>query len=164
MVDRKEQSGLCLYFKCRWSVSKSGFSSEQMLEVIAPFTMFKILRAWMAFGLQMRLLSMWMKSHYRPEIRCLDTRQAKRSFDRIFSCLEMAAESARTSAQEDRYTAWLNAHQNSRTIAVIEMGAGTALPTVRRHGEYLASRLNACLIRINQEKAKLSAVTYRVRR
>ena len=28
----KEQSGLCLYFKCRWSVSKSGFSSEQMLE------------------------------------------------------------------------------------------------------------------------------------
>ena len=69
---------------------------------------------------------------------------------------------ARTNAQERRYNRWLNEHKNSRLV-VIEMGAGTAIPTVRNHGEFLASRLKACLIRINPretefERANISSI------
>ena len=61
---------------------------------------------------------------------------------------------ARTSAQEKRYSSWLKAQTKSR-LTVIEMGAGTAIPTVRSHGEFLASRLNASLIRINPRESQV---------
>jgi NAD-dependent SIR2 family protein deacetylase len=64
---------------------------------------------------------------------------------------------ARTNAQERRYNRWLNEHKNSRLV-VIEMGAGTAIPTVRNHGEFLASRLKACLIRINPRETEFERV------
>jgi len=45
--------------------------------------------------------------------------------------------------------------QNSgKRIAVIEIGAGTAIPTVRREGEKLA-QYNAFLIRINPNEYKI---------
>ena len=103
---------------------------SRCLSVVAPFTMFKILRAWMAFGLQMRLLSMWMKSHYRPEIRCLDTRQAKRSFDQIFSCLEMAAGIRLEPAH--RRIGTLHGSMPIKIARYESLGRGWHLPTVRR--------------------------------
>ena len=53
-----------------------------------------------------------------------------------------------TRAQERRFDDWLRAVQG-RSVVVIECGAGTAIPTVRRIGEWVARRTSATLVRIN---------------
>jgi NAD-dependent SIR2 family protein deacetylase len=55
---------------------------------------------------------------------------------------------ARTSAQEARLGAWLAAVGAER-VAIIECGAGTAVPSVRRFSERLAAEGRASLVRIN---------------
>jgi NAD-dependent SIR2 family protein deacetylase len=56
----------------------------------------------------------------------------------------------RTEEQTRRYQAWLNAHAKSNArLVVIECGAGTAIPTVRRQSEMVAAARGAALIRIN---------------
>ncbi len=57
--------------------------------------------------------------------------------------------SARTEAQEERYRRWLAALPDDGSLAVVELGAGTAVPTVRLTGELLQRRKNAALVRIN---------------
>jgi NAD-dependent SIR2 family protein deacetylase len=52
-----------------------------------------------------------------------------------------------TAAQEARLEAWLRV-VDSPGLTVVELGAGTAVPTVRRLGERLAAR-GATLVRIN---------------
>ena len=62
--------------------------------------------------------------------------------------------SDRTDAQQGRFETWLNdLSQSSATLAVIELGAGTAIPTVRRSAESLSRKLHATLIRINPRDA-----------
>lgn len=62
----------------------------------------------------------------------------------------------RTEVQHDRLERWLSLHQNSR-IAVIEMGAGTAIPSVRYQGERVVRRHRfAQLIRINPRESQTS--------
>ncbi len=56
--------------------------------------------------------------------------------------------SGRTDAQDRRFREFLEAHRDAR-VAVIEMGAGEAIPTIRRIGESVAARLDAGVIRIN---------------
>ncbi|GAB2871746.1 NAD-dependent SIR2 family protein deacetylase [Lentzea nigeriaca] len=51
----------------------------------------------------------------------------------------------RSQAQLDALTSW---RRSARSLVVIEVGAGTAVPTVRRQAE-LASAANGALIRIN---------------
>lgn len=58
---------------------------------------------------------------------------------------------ARTQAQGERYHQWLNGIDLSR-LAIIEIGAGTAVPTVRRQSEQL-QRMGATLIRINPRES-----------
>lgn len=58
----------------------------------------------------------------------------------------------RTSAQQQRENAWLRNLKNAR-LCIIECGAGTAIPSVRFHGENLASTRNATLVRINLREA-----------
>lgn len=55
---------------------------------------------------------------------------------------------SRTGAQEGRLDAWLNATAGA-VMAVIEIGAGTAVPTVRMLSRRAAMRPHARLIRIN---------------
>ena len=55
-------------------------------------------------------------------------------------------------AQQERYQQWLAA-LNGRQLVVIELGAGTAVPTVRIHSESLVQRMKARLIRINLREA-----------
>lgn len=55
----------------------------------------------------------------------------------------------RTDAQFDRFEAWLRV---ARDLVVIEIGAGTAIPSVRRQGE----ALGVPLIRINPDAAQVS--------
>jgi NAD-dependent SIR2 family protein deacetylase len=56
----------------------------------------------------------------------------------------------RTGEQRRRFERWLaGLEAGRRRLAIVECGAGTAVPTVRRLGEALAGRLGATLIRIN---------------
>lgn len=50
--------------------------------------------------------------------------------------------------QQASYAQWLNALAGQRLV-VIELGAGTAVPSVRHHAEFLVNRLEAQLIRLN---------------
>jgi NAD-dependent SIR2 family protein deacetylase len=54
----------------------------------------------------------------------------------------------RTDAQERRFTDWVGSLGSAR-LAIVEVGAGTAVPTVRMTSEQLARRPGATLIRIN---------------
>lgn len=58
--------------------------------------------------------------------------------------------SNRTHLQERQLNAWLeDLLELRRRLAVIEIGAGTSIPTVRKHSEYLADQVNGVLVRIN---------------
>ena len=56
--------------------------------------------------------------------------------------------SKRTTQQEEKYNSWLKKNK-SKKILVIEIGAGTAIPTVRRESENIAKYHKGSLIRIN---------------
>ncbi len=68
---------------------------------------------------------------------------------------------ARTSAQEQRYEAWLESLAAGARVAVIECGAGRAIPTVRQHCEAVVRRRRggggATLVRINPTEADVPA-------
>jgi NAD-dependent SIR2 family protein deacetylase len=55
---------------------------------------------------------------------------------------------ARTEAQEARLERWLARAAGPRLV-IVECGAGTAIPSVRRFCEHLARRAGAALIRVN---------------
>ncbi len=59
-------------------------------------------------------------------------------------------ESSRTDAQSRRLQQWLaDLEEGGAKLAIIEMGAGTAVPTVRMTGEDVARHFGVPLIRIN---------------
>ena len=60
--------------------------------------------------------------------------------------------STRTDRQHNRMQNWLD-EVDDRTLAVVECGAGTAVPTVRHRCERLAEAFDAPLIRINPREA-----------
>ncbi len=63
----------------------------------------------------------------------------------------------RSSAQHARFKLWLaSLERKSARLAVIELGAGTAIPTVRYTSEEAAERLRGTLIRINPREAAVS--------
>ena len=59
---------------------------------------------------------------------------------------------SRTEQQYGNYEAWLIDNADGK-IAIIELGAGTAVPTVRFQCEQIVKRFNADLIRINPREA-----------
>jgi len=64
----------------------------------------------------------------------------------------------RTNKQEYRFNTWLKSiRTDNKKLAIIEIGAGTAIPTIRQEGEHLAKRFNNHkLIRINPRDFKVS--------
>ena len=59
---------------------------------------------------------------------------------------------ARTGDQTKRYREWLSQNRGAK-IAIIELGAGTAVPTVRYQCERISGQFDADLIRINPREA-----------
>ncbi len=56
----------------------------------------------------------------------------------------------RTQQQADRFENWLgNIRNNDAKLAIVELGAGKAVPSVRLKSQSIARRKNATLIRIN---------------
>lgn len=60
----------------------------------------------------------------------------------------------RTSAQERRFSDWL-AKAAGPDLVIVELGAGSAVPTVRMTSEQIASRAGATLIRINPREPQV---------
>ena len=60
----------------------------------------------------------------------------------------------RTSGQEHRFDSWLGTVAGT-SLAIIELGAGSAVPTVRMTSERLASRPGATLVRINPREPQV---------
>ena len=54
----------------------------------------------------------------------------------------------RSSAQEQRFEAWIDMIKDARLV-IVELGAGSAVPTVRMTSERVARSLDAPLVRIN---------------
>ena len=54
----------------------------------------------------------------------------------------------RVNAQQERYSQWLNRVRDQK-IVIIEVGAGTTVPTVRYNSEQLVDIIDATVIRIN---------------
>jgi NAD-dependent SIR2 family protein deacetylase len=65
-------------------------------------------------------------------------------------------DSSRTEAQEQRLEAWLEAVEPG-TLAVVECGAGTAIPSVRHFCERVAAVRKGTLIRINVREPQVPA-------
>jgi NAD-dependent SIR2 family protein deacetylase len=63
-------------------------------------------------------------------------------------------EYARTDGQRARLVAWMDKIEaEGGKLAIVEMGAGTAVPTVRNTSEQIAKRFDAPLIRINPRES-----------
>jgi len=60
----------------------------------------------------------------------------------------------RTSAQHGRFESWLGEVIDAKTV-IIELGAGSAVPTVRITSEHAAQRLGATLVRINPREPQV---------
>lgn len=63
-----------------------------------------------------------------------------------------------TDAQERRFAAFLADVAGGR-VAVVELGAGTAVPTIRRIGQHLVDRHGAQLVRVNPREPEGAAGT-----
>ncbi|AKF24647.1 NAD-dependent deacetylase [Sulfurovum lithotrophicum] len=62
-------------------------------------------------------------------------------------------EYARTDGQRERLALWLDRLEEGGKPAIIEMGAGTAVPTVRNTSEQMTDRFDVPLIRINPRES-----------
>jgi len=62
----------------------------------------------------------------------------------------------RTSTQEDNFDAFLQHNQGGR-IVVVEMGAGSAIPTIRNLSERLGHRQQTTVLRINPREPQIGA-------
>ena len=60
----------------------------------------------------------------------------------------------RMSDQERRFASWLET-VGGAGLVIIEMGAGSAVPTVRMTSERVANRLGATLVRINPREPQV---------
>ncbi|HKL24683.1 MAG TPA: Sir2 family NAD-dependent protein deacetylase [Desulfuromonadales bacterium] len=60
----------------------------------------------------------------------------------------------RTRGQEMRFDSFLNQHRDA-ALVIIEMGAGTAIPTIRHLSESLGQRTRAKVVRINPREAHI---------
>ncbi len=65
----------------------------------------------------------------------------------------------RTDMQRDRLGSWMNTLEyKGAKLAIVEVGAGTAVPTVRHTSEQIAKRFNVPLIRINPRESFGAAI------
>ncbi len=63
---------------------------------------------------------------------------------------------SRTSMQQKSFNNWLNKNRGSK-IVIVEIGAGSAVPTVRMTSENVVNRNGATLIRINTREPEVPA-------
>lgn len=100
----------------------------------------------------------WPATDFKPEVD-EETCLLQNEVPRCPHCDEIARpnilmfgdyywQARRSDIQEERMAQWLSQVNN---LAVIELGAGTSVPTVRRFSEYVAQQANTLLVRINPD-------------
>ncbi len=135
---------------------KSGFSEDQVLEVHGSIHHLQCLKPchydiWdnreeIPVDLET------MRARHIPTCpRCRDTARPNILMFGDYSWLPN-----RTHGQEMRFDLFLDQHRND-SLVIIEMGAGTAIPTIRYLSERLGSRKHATVVRINPREAMIAA-------
>jgi NAD-dependent SIR2 family protein deacetylase len=138
---------------------KAGFDAERIVEchgsihhlqcVTGPST-----AIWPADDVEVRVDEETMRA-VPPLPACPDTGGLARPNILMFG--DFAWLPFRTDEQERRFGAWIEANRD-RAVAIVECGAGVAVPTVRHQCEHLARRLpGARLIRINPRDERTPA-------
>ncbi len=103
-------------------------------------------RIWSAEGVEIAIDEDFRAQEPLP--RCPDCGALARPNILMFG--DWGWESSRTVAQSRRLQQWLDEMETlDAGVVIVEMGAGTAIPTVRMTGEEVARALHASLIRIN---------------
>ncbi len=92
-----------------------------------------------------------MRAHHVPA--CRNCNHPARPNILMFGDYSWLAQ--RTHGQEMRFDSFLAQHQHD-PIVVIEMGAGTAIPTIRHLSENIGCKVNTTVIRINPREAHIS--------
>ena len=62
--------------------------------------------------------------------------------------------SSRTVAQESRFETWCDEHAGDRVV-VLELGAGTAIPSIRWHSQRLGRAPGALVVRVNPREPEI---------
>ena len=129
---------------------RAGFGEDQMIEVHGSLHYLQCLRPhcygiWSAEGMQIRVDEESFRAVGQLP-QCPDCGGLARPNVLMFG--DACWQEERTGAQHMRLAAWLE-KVAGKPLVVVECGAGTAVPTVRAFGEFLAARHDARLIRIN---------------
>jgi NAD-dependent SIR2 family protein deacetylase len=129
---------------------KSGFANGQILEIHGSIHHLQCCEPcsdeiWPATGgsVDVDMQTMHAKE---PLPRCIHCGNVSRPNILMFG--DHAWIHDRTSIQRSRYETFL-ANTDGGTVAVVEIGAGTGIPSIRMLGEGLMTRVNVSLIRIN---------------
>ena len=68
---------------------------------------------------------------------------------------DLSFSSERCNTQEDHFQAWVRSMEMRKLrLTVVEIGAGSAIPTVRRLGNRIAVNSGATLVRINPRESE----------
>jgi len=155
LSDSKPGGGFVFTSNVDGHFQKSGFSKQQVVECHGSINFEQCVRPCE--------LDIWEMDRREIEVD-LDSFRANGEIPKCNQCGETARPNvlmfgdshwveSRTEQQYVNYEAWLNENASGK-IAIIELGAGTAVPTVRFQCEQIARRFNADLIRINPREAK----------
>ncbi|MEN8687979.1 MAG: Sir2 family NAD-dependent protein deacetylase [Desulfuromonadales bacterium] len=93
-----------------------------------------------------------MRAQHVPS--CLNCSQPARPNILMFGDYSWLSD--RTRGQEMRFDSFLAQHQH-QPIVVVEMGAGTAIPTIRHMSERIGQRFGATVVRINPREAQIAS-------
>ncbi|MBE0504563.1 MAG: NAD-dependent deacetylase [Desulfuromonadales bacterium] len=134
---------------------KAGFAAEEILEVHGSIHHLQCLRPCCAAiwpnNEQIEIDEQRMRARHLPTCpHCHGVARPNILMFGDFSWLD-----ARCRQQEERYQAFLRQQQGKRSV-VIEIGAGTAIPTIRATSERLGRSLQTTVIRINLREAEIS--------
>ncbi|HET7752278.1 MAG TPA: Sir2 family NAD-dependent protein deacetylase [Anaeromyxobacteraceae bacterium] len=135
---------------------KAGFSPEQVLEVHGSIHHLQCTEPCSG--------SIWKN---QEDVAVDDSTMRARRIPRCPRCVAVARPnilmfgdgawlSSRTDAQEARFDDWVRERAGDRLV-VIELGAGSAIPTIRWHSERLGGRSGATVIRVNPREPEIRA-------
>lgn len=137
---------------------KAGFLSEQIVECHGSIHHFQCTRAcsdeiWDAEGEAVMVEETSFRA-LEPLPRCRNCSALARPNILMFG--DWSWLSHRTEAQHERFAAWLDKlARSSARLAVVELGAGSAVPTVRLNSEQVLHRVSGTLIRINPRELEV---------
>jgi len=134
---------------------KSGFKSEQMMECHGSIHHMQCIdncqnKIWSSENTEIDIGEEFRAN--RPFPFCPHCQSIARPNILMFG--DYGWEYSRTDLQRDRLVEWMDTIEEKRAkLAIVELGAGLSVPTVRNTSEQIAKRFNVPLIRINPRES-----------